>query len=376
MFAKLSFSASVAVSILATISNIGRCEPLKIVVVGLEHGHAEGFLRSRDKRNDIEVIGIVESNNEVSIDHAKRLGISRKLFSDNLEKTLDEKKPVACAVFTNNAAHLNVVKACASRGIHMMVDKPLAGTARDAREIADIVKRSKIHFVLDHGSSWSPAVHEIWRSVKERKEIGDIVQIYAFVGHIGPKELGVKSHFMDWLADPKRGGGALLDMSNGAGWAVWLMEGMPTTVTAVGTYAKKEKYPTVTSHNIVVLTYPNGATAVLQASWNQSHFRKTMDVYCEKGYVKMTGRDTVQIGKRTGTGSRINHEEAKELPALASAYKDRISHLRALIDGTISEPLPLASAELNAKAMEIMDAAQRSIDTGKTIQFDSQVEGP
>jgi len=52
------------------------------------------------------------------------MGFSMDLVYSSLDEMLDKKKPEAVTAFNSIYQHLDVVKACAPRGIHVMVEKP------------------------------------------------------------------------------------------------------------------------------------------------------------------------------------------------------------------------------------------------------------
>lgn len=65
---------------------------LKIAIAGLSHGHVDWIFNRQDK-NDIELVGIYETNPELIDRYAKRYNMDKKLFFTNLEEMLDKLKP-------------------------------------------------------------------------------------------------------------------------------------------------------------------------------------------------------------------------------------------------------------------------------------------
>ena len=64
---------------------------------------------------------------------AQRFGLPQTLFFNDLEVMLDRTKPQAVAAFGTTADHPAVVEAAAGRGIHVMMEKPLAVSTAHAR---------------------------------------------------------------------------------------------------------------------------------------------------------------------------------------------------------------------------------------------------
>jgi len=177
----------------------------------------------------------------------------------------------------------------------------------------------------------------------------------------------VDPEFMDWLGDPVRNGaGALMDFGcYGANLMTYLTQGKrPTSVTAVTQQLQPADYPNVDDEATIVVTYPD-AQAIIQASWNWPIGRKDMELYGTRGYVMTDNRSVMR--------TRIS-EEAKEstvsLPELDSPRNDPFSYLKALIEHRV-QPAKYdpSSLENNMLVMEILDAAKRSAQQGRTIRL-------
>src|SRR5690606_14869925 len=89
----------------------------------------------------------------------------KTLFFTDLPKMLDEIKPDAVSAFGAINEHIAVVRACAPRQIHVMVEKPLATTVADAKEIKELAERYKIHVLTNFETSW-------YESNSRRRSIG------------------------------------------------------------------------------------------------------------------------------------------------------------------------------------------------------------
>jgi predicted dehydrogenase len=109
--------------VIITISSAGQ-EPVKIGIAGLSHSHVIPLLRNLD-RGDIQIVGIAESNTDLSGRYADTYNIDKNIIYESLEKMLEKTKPDGVITFTSIFEHLAVVEACAPRGIDVMVEKPL-----------------------------------------------------------------------------------------------------------------------------------------------------------------------------------------------------------------------------------------------------------
>ncbi|MFV1979655.1 MAG: Gfo/Idh/MocA family protein [Rhodothermia bacterium] len=339
--------------------------PVKIGVVGLVHTHVHWIL-GREDRGDIEIVGIVEPNRELVQRYADRHGFSMDLVYDTLEEMLDAANPEAVTVFTTILDHKRVVEICAERGVHVMVEKPLAISLEHALDMAEAARRGGIHLLTNYETTWYGTVHETRKRV-EAGAIGPLRKIVVHDGHRGPREIGVDEEFLEWLTDPAyNGAGALFDFGcYGADLITWLMNGQrPLSVTAVTQQIKPDVYPRVDDEATIILTYPH-AQGIIQASWNWPFSRKDMEVYGSTGYVHADDRSTLRVRKRDDEPeSRVVVDEPTP-PA-----DDPFAYLAAVVRGELDPGTDLSSLPTNLIVMEILDAALRSARTGETVRFE------
>jgi len=342
----------------------GEPEPVRFAIVGLVHDHARGFIPMASARKDIRLVAIVEPNRELAARYARDYRLPDTLFHTSLEEMLDQVKPQAVAAFTSTFDHRRVVEACATRGVHVMMEKPLAVDMEHARAIASAAKEGGIQVLVNFETTWYPANHEAYALVHEQNAVGDLRKIVVRDGHQGPKEIGCSAEFLEWLTHPVlNGGGALTDFGcYGANLITWLMKGeRPTSVLAVTQQIKPEVYPHVDDEATIVLTYPQ-AQGIIQASWNWPFNRKDMDIYGRTGYVLVPDQNSLRV-RRAGGG-----ESDATVPPLAVPENHPLSYLAAVVRGEIRST-GLSSLEVNLIATELLDAARESARTCRRVNL-------
>ncbi len=341
-------------------------KPLRVVVVGLVHDHV-GWILGYQNKNDIEVVGIADPDQSLAEKYSKRYGYSMDIVFNTLEEAIGKTKPEAVLAFNNIYEHLKVVEYCAPRGIHVMVEKPLAVSNEHVIKMLALAKKHNIFLLTNYETTWYGTNAKAYQVIKEEKLIGDIRKIVFHTGHRGPLEIGCSAEFLQWLTDPVlNGGGALTDFGcYGADLATWLMNGeTPSTVTAVTQQLKPALYPKVDDEATIILAYKE-AQVIIQASWNWPFGRKDMQVYGKTGFVFC----------KDGTNMQIKEDEKKEAqtlmaPALSDDRKDPFVYFANVIRGNIKmNKYDLSSAETNDIVVKILDAARQSAKTGKTINW-------
>jgi glucose-fructose oxidoreductase len=347
--------------------------PLRLAIVGLAHGHVLGFLRGSAlvpaggaaRRPDIEIIAVVDPSRDLFDKYAKEFHFPPEMYFSTVEDMASHVHPQAALVFTSTFDHTKAVEDCARHGIHVMMEKPMAVSYKDALAIADASRRGHIHVLVDYETTWyasNKAAHDL----VEKGTLGDLRKVVVRDGHRGPKLIGVQPEFFAWLTDPKlNGAGALYDFGcYGADLMTWLMhDQQPLSVTAVTQQQQPEVYPKVDDEADMFLKYQN-TIAIVQGSWNWPFDVKNMDVFGRTGYAKTITRDDIEIRQQGAREAEV--ERAEPVPA---PYDDPLHFLTAVIRGQASEEGTLSSLKTNMIVSEILDAARRSAQTGQTVKL-------
>jgi predicted dehydrogenase len=338
--------------------------PLRVAIAGLVHGHVAGFLRQNLHRADLRIVGVAESDKELTAFYESKFSLPHDIFFASVDEMLEKTKPQAVLIYTNTFDHRRVVEECARHGVPVMMEKPLAVSYDDALAMQAAAQRAKIPVLVNYETTWYRSNRAAFDFARDNS-LGEIRKIVVHDGHQGPKEINVEPWFLSWLTDPKlNGGGALFDFGcYGADLTTWLMNNRrPDTVTAVTQRIKPDIYTQVDDEATIVLTYPK-AQAILQASWNWPFSRKDMEVYGKTGYAITVERDAVRV--RLAGQREEKMETAKPLDPREC---DSVNYLRAVVlDGM--QPQGLTSLETNMVVTEILDAARQSAATGKTIRL-------
>jgi predicted dehydrogenase len=342
-------------------------DKFRIAIAGVAHGHVKIFNRS-PFGPQMDLVGVYEAHEETRDAYRARYGIPPERMFDDLGKMLDSCRPEAVCAFGSIADHLEVVREAAPRGIHVMVEKPLAISPEAAEEMAALARRHGIHLLTNYETTWYATTTELLRSAAAG-ELGRVHKVVVHDGHPGPIEIGCEPEFVDWLVDPVRsGGGAMVDFGcYGVNVMTSLMHGaVPRSVTAVARRVKPDIYPTVEDDATILLDYGN-ADAVIQASWAWPVNRKDIEIYGSSGQV--TALDGLVTVARDLDRPAVERREV--LKPLAAPHNDPFAHLAAVVRGEITlGAYYLASLENNLLVVRVLDAARRSAAEGRAIELE------
>ncbi len=351
--------------ILSSLSFIAEAKVIRVGIAGMTHAHVYQVFEYMGKRDDVLIVGFAEPNKDLAMRLLRQHNLPDSLWFATLEELIKKTKPEAVCAFNSIYQHLEVVKICAPKGIHVIVEKPLAVNMDHLKQMQVLVKKNNIQLLTNYETTWYPSHAKMWDMVKNEKSLGTIRKVVILDGHQGPKEIGCNKEFLDWLTDPiQNGGGALIDFGcYGADIMTWLMDGeKPTSVTAVTQQLKPEIYPKVDDEASIILTYPT-CQAIIQASWNWTTGRKDTEVYGTKGMLIANSKNKM----KSVFTDQPNTEKWIDLISLPEQRANIFTYLSAVINGDIKPEKDLSSFPVNEIVVEILSAARESAKSGKTI---------
>jgi predicted dehydrogenase len=330
-------------------------------VAGLKHDHVLGLM-SQYQSGKVILLGIAESDRDLVRRYQQRFHLPDSLFYSSVASMLGHIHPDAVLAYNPIAEHLDVVEACAPRGISVMVEKPLATTVAQAERMATLAHQFHIQVLTNYETTWYPSNQAIFRKLHEAESLGEIRKMIVHMGHQGPKEIGCSPDFLAWLTDPvKNGGGAIMDFGcYGANLMTWLMDGRaPVAVRAVTHQIKKNIYPNVDDDATILLEYP-AATGIVEASWNWPFGIKDLEVFCQKGYLHALNGSTL-LERDSGSYYPVTTDPLK--------YPDNLSYLSAVLRGEWHDDHDPSSLENNLIVVRILQAARQSAKEGRRISL-------
>jgi glucose-fructose oxidoreductase len=338
--------------------------PIRVAVIGLEHGHVSGFLDGLKQHPEVQLVAIVEPDTALAAKYEAKYQLDHGIFFKDTDAMVVASHPQALLVYTSIGGHRKAIEDAARNHLPVMVEKPLTMTLADALAIRAAARKANIQVLVNYETTWYSSNQAVYDDIQQGK-LGNLRKVVIHDGHEGPKEIGVQPEFLKWLNDPKQNGeGALYDFGcYGADLMTWWMHGeAPISVTAVGQTDKPDIYG-VYDDATVILHYPK-AQAVLMPSWNWPFSRKDSEIYGATGYVITVGPSHLRI-RLAG--------QAEESTATATPLEppndSSMHYLAAVVNGKLTPKGDLTALDTNMIVMQILDAARESAKTGKTVML-------
>lgn len=107
-------------------------QPLRVAVVGLEHGHIEGFLSALPQHHEVQLVGVADADSSLIAKYERKYRLDPSLFFKSEANMIEVRHPQAVLVYTSIVEHRHAIEIAAQYGVSVMVEKPLTISLDDA----------------------------------------------------------------------------------------------------------------------------------------------------------------------------------------------------------------------------------------------------
>lgn len=273
----------------------------------------------------------------------------------SFRRVLDDPDIDAVCVATPALTHARTARAALEAGKHVLVEKPLAISSREARALAGLAAdRGKV-LMVGHLLWYHTAVLRL-KSLIDEGELGRILYVYSNRLNLGKIR---REENILWSFAPH-------DISVTLG----LLGEMPERVYAQGGNYLHEQIADVT---VTTMAFPSGVRAHVFVSWLHPFKEQKLIVVGDK---KMAVFDDVSDEKLQLFPHTIEWKEGLPLASKAQAESvplDAAEPLRAeaehFLECIRTNSTPRTDAEEGIRVLEVLDACQRSLETGEPVSL-------
>jgi predicted dehydrogenase len=284
-----------------------------------------------------------------------------QLFEDPNE-LLDSVSLDAVYVFSDNRNSAVLAAEAARRGLHVMVEKPMAADFAGAVHMAGAAAKRGTVLMINWPFIWWPTLQHALQLVSSGG-IGEVRQVHYRAAHAGPREAGCSPAFAEWLYDPyKNGSGAMIDYCSYGAALACLLLGLPSRVTAVA--GRLQKADLYAEDNAVVVMQHAQAISTSVGSWTQiGQMTSYIPTFYGSDGTLVVEHDRIWLATRGDpAGSQL--QVPAPPPAGRSSAACFLHHIRS------GEPLTgICSPTVGLAAQQVMEAALVSARDGRAVSL-------
>jgi glucose-fructose oxidoreductase len=351
----------------------------RVAGINFDHFHMGDLLRMAAAHPQVDLVGISDEQPQRMEEAIRKLKIPRdRAFTDH-RKCLEHARPDVVILCPAASRHGEWVRKVASHGVHLMVEKPFAGSLREADTMVAAINPGKT-LMINWPLQWVPAMQKA-HALIESGAIGEVLNVWHFGGNRGPLWHGADKQRKtaaqvaaekpkSWFYSQAHGGGSLLDYAGyGATLGTWFQGGRrPLEVTAV---VDEPEGLEVDEHAIIVARYRHGLSKI-ETRWGTFTDPWTQQPQPRCGFV---------IAGTEGTLGSYDYDPFVTLqtrarpkphriaaPALKAPHNDPVHYLLSCLDRGRKLEGPV-SIPISRIGQEIVDAAVRSAATKRTVKL-------
>ena len=285
---------------------------------------------------NVGVIGV----GAMGYNHAR---VYYKLEEANLVAVSDVSEIEVVSVCVPTTFHHDVVMEAIKHGKHVLVEKPIAFTLKEAEDMIAAAKEAGVILATGHVERFNPAVQKA-KELIENDVIGDIVS--ASAKRVGPfppriKDVGVTIDLA--IHD--------LDVMN------YLFD--EDVIQVYGTMNSILEKCEFEDHAEIMINFKNESTGILEVNWLTPYKRRQIEITGTDGIISVDYiEQSIDVYGKFAQDIDIKHEEPLK--------EELRSFLNAVVNGTEPE----ITGEDGLKALKMVIAATKSSREHKPISFD------
>ena len=292
-----------------------------------------------------------------------------KLHNAKVYPSLEEMLPDVDVVDICSPTHLHHEMAlkAARAGKHIVCEKPLARTTKQAQEIVNACQQAGVQLLVAHVVRFFPE-YALAHSAVMEGQIGKPGVIRLHRGSYRPKKPAG-----NWFLDEEKSGGILMDlMVHDYDYARWVAGDVETVSARRVTEAHPEA---PVDYGLVILSHRSGALSHVAGAWAYPPptFRTRLEIAGDRGLIEFDSDSTAPIQNLIlkASGSDAPDVALPSSPVSESPYTTQIKEFY----GALAEGKPARVSALDGLvAVQIAEAALESAHSGQPVKLQTLAE--
>ena len=319
--------------------------------------------------NSLELAALCDLNpdNMKSLLEASAFAGTVTQFYTDYKKMLQEVQPELVAIATDSGAHAAIALDCIRAGCHVIIEKPIAMSVAEARDIIHAAEEQNVKVAACHQNRFNEACQQM-HLAREQGRFGKLSH-----GSIHVRWNRNQNYYdqANWRGKWATDGGTLMNQCiHGIDLLLWMVGSAPQSVYGV---TRQQYHPYLEAEDVgmAVVTFADGTVATIEGTVNvyPQNLEETLYLFGEKGTVKLGGKATnnIDVWQFADQGEQDEGLQGRQ-EVIGNVYGNGHSRLYAdMLEAIRDDRQPLVSAREGAKALEMVLAIYKSQKTGAVI---------
>jgi UDP-N-acetylglucosamine 3-dehydrogenase len=320
--------------------------PVRIGVIGLGQIAMRSHLPGYHRIKNCKITSVYSSRERHARKVAALYGIPH-IYKD-WRDLLESGEVDAVSICTPNFTHAPIALAAFRKGIHVLVEKPMALSCLESIRLIRAARKAKRVLMVHHNMRFEPAVQTV-KKLLQRKVIGHVFAFQARLTHCGPRAWNPKAK---WFFDQRQsGGGALMDLGpHQFDLLCYFLQGKPRILSAASATMKGGQAGKGEIHCSCLLRFQGGAVGTAIVGWADTSYQNHFFFFGTKGTLGLDlargNPITLELQKKPGK----THPALLKIGSIPSLYEHFIGCLK-------SKKKPWVPGEDGLRTLELIEEA-------------------
>jgi len=335
--------------------------------------HIEGFFDIADKVTLTALCDPVISRAEEKLrEYRKKFSNANIAVFSDYREMLSKQKPDIVTIATESGKHLEIAKACLEAGCHVICEKPMALSTKDADEMITAAKKNNRKLAVCFQNRFNAPIQRL-RAALAAGRFGKILH-----GMVQIRWNRNEAYYAEalWRGTWEQDGGTLMNQcTHGIDLLQWMMG-----EDAVRVHAQTRRFLRpieAEDFGAAIVEFKSGAVGIIEGSADifPTNLNETLSIFGEKGSAVVGGLavnkiDTWRFADSNLVGDteeKVLNPDEKDPPTVygfghTALFKD-------FIDAIETDCQPVISGEDGRKSLEIILAIYKSQKTGNPVDL-------
>lgn len=273
----------------------------------------------------------------------------------------------AVIVCLPNALHAPITVDACKAGCHVFVEKPMAQSLKECDQMITAAKKAGVLLMVDQVQRLQPQNRKA-KEIIDSGILGRIEHVKAMFGHSGPDNWAPWAKWF-FKKDEARFG-AMADLGVHKADLIRWLTGQEVKQIC-GFYEKYERPSSTVEDNFVsALQFADGAVGTLSASWTvRGQMNDYVIIHGSKGTMKVGVFPDTPVYVELGSPRGVMAYTPADLDYPPYTYDEswRCDAGGAFCRACLGEEPPFCTGEDARRSLEVILAAEKAADTGKTV---------
>ncbi|PFV83430.1 dehydrogenase [Bacillus sp. AFS059628] len=336
---------------------------LKVGVIGCGSIAQYRHLPEYQENPYVQIVAVCDSNKQRAKEIANKYGVN--MYTD-FNELINCEELDAVSVCTPNDLHASISIAALQSGIHVLCEKPMATSKKDAQKMINAAEKNGKKLMIGHNQRFV-ASHQKAKQLIENGEIGKIYSFRTAFGHSGPENWSVDGKESWFFKKDEAFLGAMGDL--GVHKADLIRYILNEEITEVGAFVETsaKTFSNVDDCAVCVLKSESGIIGSLAASWSYvSKEDNSTIIYGEKATLRLEDDPTYSLILQYKNGEVVKYELDKiQSNAVVSQSNSHV--IERFVESILSDKEPLINGVEGMKSLEVILAAIQSSETKQIV---------